>query len=107
MRMIDADIIMADLNDRADYADMLIKDIREYIAEQPTVEPHNWIPCSERLPEHDNHVLCCTATAKGKKNIIIGYYLHGSDRWASGMNSNVIAWMELPEPYKEEIDETD
>lgn len=66
--------------------------------------PH-WIPVTERLPEHDNHVLCCTATAKGKKNIIIGYYLHGSERWASGMNSNVIAWMELPDPYQEAVDD--
>lgn len=38
MRLIDADIIMVDLDDHADYADMLIKDIKEYIAEQPTVD---------------------------------------------------------------------
>ena len=44
MRIIDADIIMADLNGRADYADMLIKDMKEYIAEQPTIE---LIHCSD------------------------------------------------------------
>lgn len=60
-----------------------------------------WIPVTERLPDHENHVLCCTATKKGQKNIVIGYYHHESGRWACGMNSNVIAWMPLPEPYEE------
>ena len=63
-----------------------------------------WIPVSERLPEHEDHVLCCTATSKGRKNIVIGYYCKDLERWASGMNSNVIAWMELPEPYEEDSD---
>ena len=44
MRIIDADIIMADLNGRADYADMLIKDMKDYIAEQPTID---LIHCSD------------------------------------------------------------
>lgn len=63
-----------------------------------------WTPVTERLPDHENHVLCCTATTKGRKNIVIGYYCHDLARWASGMNSNVIAWMPLPEPYEEAAD---
>lgn len=60
-----------------------------------------WLTISEALgvwhyntvPEDDRRVLCCTRTKAGAMNIVIGYY---SDRWVSGMNSNVIAWMELP-----------
>ncbi len=47
MRLIDTDIIMADLNDHADYADMLIKDIKEYIAEQPTIEAEPVVRCKD------------------------------------------------------------
>lgn len=64
-----------------------------------------WIPCSERLPETEDKVLCCTATKKGGKNIVIGYYMATMKYWVCGMNSNVIAWMPLPEPYKGETAE--
>lgn len=57
-----------------------------------------WIPVSERLPETEDKVMCCTETKKGDKNIVIGYYMEGA--WRCGMNSNVIAWQPLPEPYK-------
>ena len=61
-----------------------------------------WIPCSERLPETEDKVLCCTATKKGIKSIVIGYYMADMKYWACGMNNNVIAWMPLPEAYKKE-----
>ena len=63
-----------------------------------------WIPCSERLPETEDKVLCCTATKKGVKSIVIGCYMATMKYWACGMNSNVIAWKPLPEPYKGEAD---
>lgn len=66
------------------------------LASQP-----RWIPCSERLPTTEDKVLCCTVTKKGIRNIVIGYYVQESKYWACGMNSNVIAWMLLPEPYEE------
>jgi len=69
----------------------VIKDLRS----------RTWVPCSVRLPENDDKVLCCTATKKGTRNIVIGYYIAEREYWACGMNSNVIAWMPLPEPYKE------
>lgn len=73
------------------------KTLGQIIDSLPDAQPQ-WIPVSERLPEDDTKVLCCTATKKGTLNIVIGY--HYEDIWACGMNSNVIAWMELPEPYK-------
>lgn len=56
-----------------------------------------WIPCSERLPDNDDKVLCQTVTKKDAVGMVIGYYGYG--RWCCGMNSNVVAWMRLPEPY--------
>lgn len=70
--------------------DMAIKALQE--------PERKWIPVSERLPETEDKVMCCTETKKGDKNIIIGYYMEGS--WRCGMNSNVVAWQPLPEPYK-------
>lgn len=53
-----------------------------------------WIPCADRLPNSEDKVLCCTQTKTGSKNIVLGYY---ADGWRCGMNSNVIAWMPLPD----------
>lgn len=63
MRLIDADVIMVDLNDDADYADMLIKDIKEYIAEQPTIDAEpvrhgRWIIKSN--PENGWYKITCS-----------------------------------------------
>ena len=57
-----------------------------------------WIPVSERLPEKGAQVLCCNKygsvftsciTAKIKKSFYFGKHY------------DVIAWMPLPEPYRE------
>ena len=56
-----------------------------------------WIPVTDRVPDNEHYVLCTTLTKKGFRNLVIGYYADG--RWCCGMNSNVIAWMPLPEPY--------
>lgn len=56
------------------------------------------------VPENDRRVLCCTKSKAGTMNIIIGYY---SDRWVCGMNSNVVAWMELPKVPEEENEQSD
>ena len=63
--------------------------LKKDCAEQPIIlfpkesaQP-GWIPVSERLPDNDDKVLCCTVTAKGMRNVIIGYY---ADRWCCGMN---------------------
>ncbi len=74
------------------------QDVAEVVENMP--ERGGWILCSERLPENDDKVLCCTATKKGTRNIVIGYYIAERKYWACGMNSNVIAWQPLPECYK-------
>lgn len=70
---------------------------------------HRWIPVSERLPEEDVFVL---VTVDGIYNNITfstaiqlasyseeGWFIEGYPEWD---NPDVIAWMELPEPYKPE-----
>ena len=95
-------------------ADKLLSDIEKYhvsdgkfqhwVEIQPTIEPERntgeWIPCSEALPPDEERVLCCTMNKKGGKNLIIGYYVNDYRRWCVGVNSNVIAWQPLPEPYE-------
>lgn len=61
---------------------------------------HQWIPCSERLPDDSATVLI---THRG--GVSFGWY--NGRYWERGANDKhrplqtVIAWMPLPEPYKE------
>ena len=79
-----------------------MQELSEAVAEVarhvPTYAPHpyemRWIPCADRLPDNEDKGLCCTQTKTGSKNIVLGYY---ADGWRCGMNSNVIAWMPLPD----------
>lgn len=87
-----------------EYTDDFTRGIGTAIKIVDSMEPDEpgWIPVTEALPTTDDKVLCCTMTKKGVPNIVIGYYLHGEHgcSWACGMNSNVVAWMTLPEPYE-------
>lgn len=64
---------------------------------------NGWIPCSEKLPsEKDGCVLICDE--KGRINL--GKYSEHNITWYIGAmyavgGAKVIAWMLLPEPYKE------
>lgn len=62
-----------------------------------------WIPCSEGLPREFDDVLCCTDEGA----IIIAccyHYENGTydfDGYECDIDGNVVAWMPLPEAYKE------
>ena len=59
-----------------------------------------WTPTKEGLPEDDSMKLVSCRTKKGANNVNRAYYMNGA--WhGSGSMSGVVAWMELPEPYKE------
>ncbi len=78
------------------------------IAKMPSTD--NWIPCSERLPEHDGDVIMTNT----KGQVKVGYHSEGrwwfikDDGYMTGVNDDaniIIAWMPLPEPYKGGEDE--
>ncbi len=68
---------------------------------------NEWIPCKERMPEHGGDYLvtyledgCCDHLTVGIEDLWISETgKHKSYSWATIPNENVIAWMELPEPY--------
>lgn len=63
---------------------------------------NEWIPCSERLPNDGHNVLMCRkngTVGEGCYHSIIGEW--SQFRWNASGVKGVIAWMEMPEPYKE------
>lgn len=70
------------------------------------LESQRWIPVSERLPEDYIHVLC-QFTLNGMGEC---YLAHGVFHVVGGLVmtcNEVIAWMPLPEPYKEDDNAND
>ena len=93
----------------------------EIVQVLPSAEPRpRWIPCGERLPEEDVNVLVSYRYKEGEgdtshSNIAItsyGQMYFGGNKvgiyhWRAPFkyfhnNYEVIAWMPLPEPYREE-----
>lgn len=70
----------------------------------PTIEPQQWIPVGERLPEQEGAYLV-TKTRWGHTWLSVEYFLPGSG-WDVGPESTVepTAWQPLPEPWKGEND---
>ena len=129
MRLIDADtliremhnVILEDGEDRRTFY--------EVIERQPTIEPEqHWIPCSERLPEDIRPVIVTWKNTDPASyyQYIVGKHFTGTacyknDKWYwySSTTEDMlaeygrydseefdeaiecIAWMPLPEPYKE------
>lgn len=69
------------------------------IWDMPAVEPMKWISCIDRLPEPNKAVLVCTDTGE----VDVDYYGEWSKDFIGLKGTEVIAvaWMPLPEPYKD------
>ena len=75
------------------------------------LERTRWIPCSERLPEDGQYVLCWYQYFRyGNYNRLwqtygIGFQYNGN--WggevSTGRDTKVLFWMPLPEPPEEEL----
>lgn len=73
-----------------DKCQMAIKDL-------PSAQ--RWIPCSERLPENRLYVLVTYKYEYGLIDHGITWYGQAEEKWDT--SREVIAWMPLPEPYRE------
>jgi hypothetical protein len=94
---------------------MPVNECVSLIRELPSVKSQQgWIPVSERLPDTDDEVLCWYKYYHWSREKVLpeyglGRYLQNTQAWygevAQGKDVEVIAWMPLPEPYKEESEE--
>ena len=77
----------------------------ERIKELPPAQPQRtgrWIPCSERLPELDVYVIATTQWYEITMACRIGdgeWFINEGD--SNAYDDDVIAWMPLPEAYRE------
>jgi hypothetical protein len=76
----------------------------------PSAQPEpRWIPCSERLPEARRSVILSTKNWTGEGcywETTAHHVIWKGYRWnVTYWDGEVIAWMPLPEPYKEGADE--
>lgn len=81
---------------------------------QPTIESQRWIPCSERLPEVGTYVLVSKKPLSFRSNLPNVCMAHrscdprsGKEEWIDMLfgkldDDDVLAWMPLPTPYREE-----
>ena len=56
-----------------------------------------WIPCSERLPEENEEVICCFKSGVVKALVLFNCKFHG--KVYAYEKSDIIAWQPLPEAY--------
>lgn len=98
MRLIDADALKTIKSiQSADFNS--IETIQKWIDDAPTI--NQWIPVSERLPEVGQDVIISVANGYLTWGCLydVGYYW--SCLYSLIPKDRVIAWMPLPEPYKE------
>lgn len=79
------------------------EEFEEAIKAVPSADrPQEWIPCSERLPKkYGQQVLCCNKDGRVFSSALT--YMHPEYKyWYFGKHRSVIAWMPLPEPYRED-----
>lgn len=127
MRLIDADVFKTEVAGATIRLNLPVERMVALISlidNQPTVgQQDNWIPVSERLPKNDGFYLVSYPPyhkqykkekidnaieycyLENEKFFIIADGLHAKNEcWKEELTS-VIAWKELPEPYKPEKEE--
>ena len=117
MRLIDADRLCEDLLNRWNIADIKKEElIRQVMADivtpivvsQPTIEPQEWIPCSERSPQKSGNYIVTERRYsmddrkhEGKYQTIVEEVRFTGEKWDRAKFFDIIAWMPLPKPYEE------
>ena len=79
--------------------------VHDDVNELPFVTPQQtmWIPVSERLPEEGVDVLACFYTGKGNYKMMVSSRFNYNYWSGVGRTGDMVAWMSLPEPYKEGV----
>lgn len=91
-----------------------IRELDELYAEKcKELAKHRWIPVTERLPEDEESLVLIQVSGKPEGNIMLedaitmasynvadGWILEMYPEWE---DAHPVAWMPLPEPYKDEI----
>ena len=101
------------INDAADTIEMLSEKLHASQMERSSQYYHGgWIPCSERLPYTNGIYIVTRRISDGFEcqNITDACYFDGSDTWHDDTRINherkyltdVLAWCEMPEPYRRE-----
>ena len=88
-----------------EYSKQIVQEVAEEFATDTNVGTNGWIPCSERLPEEEADVLLSLRSLDvytGFRANAEGCFYIDGDGYVE--YENVIAWMPLPEPYKESED---
>ena len=74
--------------------------VKKYFTEPRTGE---WIPCNEKMPEDGQGVIICTDDKRFKDHFVgTCIYEDGSFHTNFYDDISIIAWMQLPEPYRED-----
>ena len=94
-----------------EFADKFRQGMIELVQKQPKVG--EWIPCSDRLPEEDiiAEYYDSVIVTLDNDRVAEGCYRNMDKEWwvdapdgecySENMTGHVVAWMPLPEPYKE------
>jgi len=113
-RLIDADALIKFIENRYkitwkdDYEGGIkdaCTDIIEEINKMPTIEPQQWIPVTERLPE-ENGLYIVTEIGRWVAPVETRYFnvREESGFWSGHPGDKVLAWMPLPTPYRKDGD---
>ena len=120
MRLIDADVLRDRLQNLATiegnqgvrtYWTNAYEECADMVDEQPTINPQKWIPCSEGLPEEkaEYYWVCLDSGGQCQCRWTNDRFGLGANKWSEWgwsimdkpMYTKIVAWMPLPEPYKE------
>jgi hypothetical protein len=93
---------------------VVLNKVRDRVLELPSVtpQPNKWIPCSERLPNFAGVYLVTRYFPNNVMNptyLVDACFFDGTDTWHNDNRinhdrkylTNVVAWLEEPEPFKE------
>ena len=86
---------------------MNVKELAERVAElEIMANRYKWVPVSERLPSESDDYLCTIPLDAEETYTEVltfhkGRFYEDDDELGATFHDDVIAWMPLPEPYKE------